>query len=959
MTGDFSRWRGPNARRQGYTGVLMQQGRLYTDSDWNEAQAIQTERSEDALSRVIGPGATPKSDAGFAISAGASGFRIGPGSYWVAGVRVENATDQGYDTQGGLGLEPLTDTIADGAELLITLELRKDQVTALQDGLLADPALSGVDTAVRERAHWRVAIRPVSLTDTERAEIIARAGCGHTPDFADWRPGIGRLSAGTAPAADLPDDSDCLIPPDAGYLSQENQLYRVQILQGGPRDQARFVWSRENASVIARLSRNSAGQFILIGAREDEALGFPSGTWVEVVDDRDLAMGRPGAMTRLTLTDGIASFTPAISGFDQMVNPRLRRWDHGGALATGLPLTPGPVLLERGVQVSFSDGTYIAGDVWMFEARAATGGVIWPPYPGAPDEFVPPMGWGVRRVALALARRSGTGISQITDLRATFPALSCLQAEDVGYDDSETELGAETVQEAIEALANRSTAGICTVLVHNAQELREAVEALQPRQNIRICLSGANFQLQQTLHFDRLGHVILQGTGPQTVISVAEGEAALQFHGCASVRVADLSVNGGPNGHGEGGKGPREGRMGALTMLGCGDVTVERVRARCRAGLHRASACISSIGRLGRQQEVRIRDCQLKAGQAQIGVQIVDASRAIIEDNLIQPVPATRGLTPYRIAADARLRALIARGLIRFGNEPAGGSGLTIHSARRPFSDDAIDQTGDISESALNFDGEPWEIEMFHGGITLRVLSGFGSALQTALSANGKSRITDPREMRGHIRNLMSEAVGNGGRATLAGRTVNLLPDKHFRMAETPYLAQGIVVGGDRIDEVRITANRIEDANDGIRLAASGYADDAPPVWRNQAPANRLAHAVVSGNTITLNPLSSATPAHGIFLGHSARATVGQNCVTMAASFYRVDPVAPHFGICQFGWRGPLLTMTENNVAGMDNGIAVIPGLIDAPRGLWRLRDNAAFRTRRAYVTAAGVDVIL
>lgn len=951
MTGDFSRWRGPNARAQGYTGVLMQQGRLYTDSDWNEAQTILTERAEDALSRIIGPGATPKTAPGFAVSAGAGGFQIGAGACWVGGVRVENAAPLAYADQPGA--PALADTVQDGAELLVYLELRKDQVSALQDPLLADPALSGVDTAVRERAHWRVGIRALTLTEPERAALIRRAGCGHAPDFADWQPGTGRMSAGTAPAADLPEDSDCLIPPDAGYLSQENQLYRVQILRGGSRDQARFVWSRENGAVQARLARNAAGQFIVQAAREDEALGFPSGAWVEVTDDRDAALGRPGAMVRMTLTDGIASFSPGIGNFDQMVNPRLIRWDHGGSSALGLPLTAGPVLLERGVQVSFTDGTYVAGDAWMFEARAATGGVIWPPRPGA-EQAVPPMTWGVRRVPLALARRAGNGIGAVTDLRATFPALSCLQAEDVGYDDTTTGLGAETVQEAIEALAGRSTAGICTVLVHDRDELRRAVEALAPGQNIRICLSGANFQLQQTLPLTGLGHVTLQGTGPQTVISVAEGEAALLFQGCASVRVVDLSVNGGPNGTG----GRRKGRHGALTMLDCGDVTVERVRARCRAGQDRASACIASIGRLGKRQEVRIRDCVLKAGQAQIGIQITGASRAIIEDNLILPVAASPGLTALRIATDARQRALIARGLLRFSAEPLDGRpGLQIRAARRPFSDDPADQFADISESRLNFDGEAFEVPMYQGSIPVRMLPLFGSNLLRALAANGKSRITDPREMRRHIRNLLSEAAGNRGRAVIAGNTVNLLPDKYFRLAETPFVAQGIVIGGASIDEVRITGNRIEDANDAIRLAASDVGDADPPIWRDRAPQNRIAHAVISGNTVTLNPLSSATPAHGVFLGHVARVSIGQNSVTAPQSL-RVESVAPHFGICQFGWRGPLLTVAENNVAGMDNGIAVIPGLVDAPHGIWRLRDNAVFRTRRAYVTAPGVEVL-
>ena len=50
----------------------------------------------------------------------------------------------------------------------------------------------------------------------ERATLIDRARCGFAPDLPDWRPGTGRMSAGTAPAADLPDDSDCLIAPDAG-----------------------------------------------------------------------------------------------------------------------------------------------------------------------------------------------------------------------------------------------------------------------------------------------------------------------------------------------------------------------------------------------------------------------------------------------------------------------------------------------------------------------------------------------------------------------------------------------------------------------------------------------------------------------------------------------------------------------------------------------------------------------
>ncbi len=45
--------------------------------------------------------------------------------------------------------------------------------------------------------------------------------------------------------------------------------------------------------------------------------------------------------------------------------------------------------------------------------------------------------------------------------------------------------------------------------------------------------------------------------------------------------------------------------------------------------------------------------------------------------------------------------------------------------------------------------------------------------------------------------------------------------------------------------------------------ARARLADPNPPIWRDREPGNRIAHAVISGNTVTLNPLSSATPAHG------------------------------------------------------------------------------------------------
>jgi hypothetical protein len=948
MTGDFSRWRAPNARAQGYAGVQLQQGRLNTDADWNENLWIQSHRAETALTAVIGPSGTPKSTPGFAISAGAGGFAIGPGMFWVGGLSVENPAATTYDAQSGItGLPAFTTVIADGAELLVYLEVRQTTVTGLEDALLNDPALSGVDTATRIRAHWRVGVRPI--TTAEHATLRAEAQCGHPPAFADWAAPTGRMIAGTAPAAALPENADCLIPPDAGYLSQENQLYRVQIIRGGTRDQARFVWSRENGAVLARLALNADGNFVLQGDRQDEALGFISGGWVEVFDDRNTALGQPGTFTRIILTDGVATFSPGIGTFAQMQNPRLRRWDHGGIDPAGLPLPLIPVTLERGVQVAFTDGTYLPGDHWMFEARAATGSVIWPPYPGAANEAVLSMGWGVRHAPLALAQRSGAALTNITDLRALFPALTQLEAEDICYDDSTSNLGATTVQEAIDILAGRQ-GGLCTITVTTKAELVAAVGALNSRQHIRLCLRGATFALDQTLEFQNLGHVVVEGTGPQTLISVAQGEAALRFTGCASVRVSDLAVNGGPTGT----SGLASGRLGALTFDQCNEVHVERVRAKCRNGLDRATACITTRGQPDLPtRSVRIRDCVLTAGQAQIGLNIIDAAQVWVEDNKIAVLATTDAAkVQSRIFADKVLMSRLNRSLLWFSR---GKSSLGEA--------DIVDEDGEITSSNsrdLHLRGRQVTIGLNGTDDTVTAYQhpALTQSLDEMIKDNTQNHIRSASEMRHHLRNMLDSSLRNQGQVRLAGRQYSLISSKQFALADTSFAAQGIVIAGATVGVVHVTGNRIDGANEGIHIAASTRHSPETD-WTIEPPPTLISRAVISANTITLAPLSTATFAAGINLGHIDRVTASQNAITGNGQSANSDTPLPHYGMRQYGWRGPHLTWTENTVRNLGYGFSVGPELkTTGQHRIWRLRDNSADMVATCINPGTPVDVV-
>src|SRR5688572_12491140 len=66
MKGDFSR--DTFERKKHYSAVLMQQGRVQDDADWNEGQSIAQYRNEVEATDVIGQSGAPRRDPGFKIS---------------------------------------------------------------------------------------------------------------------------------------------------------------------------------------------------------------------------------------------------------------------------------------------------------------------------------------------------------------------------------------------------------------------------------------------------------------------------------------------------------------------------------------------------------------------------------------------------------------------------------------------------------------------------------------------------------------------------------------------------------------------------------------------------------------------------------------------------------------------------------------------------------------------------
>src|SRR6478735_8196112 len=100
MPGDYSRrlFR----KNKHYSGVLMQQGRVQLDADWNEQQDIEGHRSQTATADVVGACGGPRSGAGFGLRVTEGDVLIGAGRYYVDGILCENELDVGIAAQPDL-----------------------------------------------------------------------------------------------------------------------------------------------------------------------------------------------------------------------------------------------------------------------------------------------------------------------------------------------------------------------------------------------------------------------------------------------------------------------------------------------------------------------------------------------------------------------------------------------------------------------------------------------------------------------------------------------------------------------------------------------------------------------------------------------------------------------------------------------------------------------------------------
>jgi hypothetical protein len=444
MKGDFTRTTFDPKKH--FSSVRMQQGRVQLDADWNEQVDIAAHRVESQASDALGACGAPMHAAAFGIlpntasltaneitrltQAGllplvAGDFLLTPGRYYVDGLLCENEDYSSYTHQADL---PGLPALSSPGDYLIYLDVWLRHLTALEDQLIREVALGGPDTATRTRTVWQVRSLPVA----------ANTNC--LSDLTAWDTLVagssGRLNARAEPEAASTDP--CIVPPSAGFRGLQNQLYRVEIHQGGALGAATFKWSRDNGSVLCAVEEFVNGQpsdrLRLRSLGRDQDLGLRIGDWVEVLDNHHELTNTPGDLLQITDIDQddlIITLSAAVSGYDLEGAVKVRRWDSDGLLAVEVPLTnAGWIPLEEGVEVRFSTGAYHTGDYWQIPARTIlgnpvlthTGGIEWPFDPTTQEPLPqPPAGIRHHYCRLAVVHFDGTTLSLTQDCRPIFP----------------------------------------------------------------------------------------------------------------------------------------------------------------------------------------------------------------------------------------------------------------------------------------------------------------------------------------------------------------------------------------------------------------------------------------------------------------------------------------------------------------------------------------------------------
>jgi Family of unknown function (DUF6519) len=437
-----------------YRSLVMQQGRVTLEADWNEAQTLTDEEIRSQALDFVGPSGTP--DDGYNVVPAHGGdippydFFIRSGTMYVGGVRAELPEPVQYSMQSDWldsGGDPYWVDVHSIAEKPPNYEfvyafLREQEIGAVEDPDLKDIALGGPDTAQRTRLIQHF-VR-VASPSGDCASGLAAAEAQWANYGLEFDPDTMRLASGASLLVGFTGQtttSNCEPQAQGGYIGPDNQLIRVQ-LSGRDKTTGRpkLLWGLDDASFLYRIDvdPNNPQQLNFQSPPVDQSRQPVSGQAVEILRSAaELSNGASVAAASgfvVTLDQSYQPDTQSIELPDSVSLPSeyltgnqsppaalyLRVWQQEMIVPPNTAIALANTGLSITIQTEINRPFHL-GDFWLFAVRPATPQTVYPER--YQNTFQPPDGplmWACPLGVIEWQKRIGTLVS---DCRNSFDNL--------------------------------------------------------------------------------------------------------------------------------------------------------------------------------------------------------------------------------------------------------------------------------------------------------------------------------------------------------------------------------------------------------------------------------------------------------------------------------------------------------------------------------------------------------
>lgn len=416
--------------KQHYRSVVMQQGRVTLEADWNEDDTISGEELLHETLDIVGPAGTP--DGGYQVIQTGQvpapphppfDFPVSAGTMYAGGVRLtldgtdqyNNTPVQYYSTQSDW-LDHTFDPDWPAfdkppVDEFVYLFVREQEISAVEDSALRDVALGGPDTAQRTRMIQHI-VR-LGTRSKDCAGGLKAAETYWTAEGLVFDPATMRLNPRSMLQASFqiaPKPDPCEPEVVGGYLGADNQLIRIQII-----DQNTFVWGFDDASFLYRVAIDPGLKILTLQAQPVDAFHQPQANQaVEVLRSAArLANGEYVASATGVVQTLAASYNqdtmqielpaalpPRYTDPAQTPRTFLRVWQQQLAFTPKTPVELGTTGLF--VTLDTEGGApFHAGDYWLIAVRPNTPTQLYPQrYLDAPQPPDGPRMWACPLAAI-------------------------------------------------------------------------------------------------------------------------------------------------------------------------------------------------------------------------------------------------------------------------------------------------------------------------------------------------------------------------------------------------------------------------------------------------------------------------------------------------------------------------------------------------------------------------------